>query len=165
MKNRAIHQSVMVMGGCCILLGLLFIVANKIEYAHSIMPMSIHSIIGSCCIILLIVQATSGSQKMDHIMRNNTKIRRWHGDSGLLLWDLLCFAIMTGILKTFYMMFFTLISLLTLTCLTWYTTHLQMRRNKAAELRTDDEIETEDDMAMLLPPAALEKSPFISDEP
>ena len=151
----------MMMGGCCILLGALFIVANKIEFAHSIVPMSFHSVAGSCCVILVIVQAASGSQKMDHIMRNNTKIRRWHGDSGLILWDLLCIAIISGVLKTFYTMFFTLLSLIILVCLTWYTTHLQMRRKKAAELRTDDDPEDDDISAG----PGSEKSPFMSDEP
>lgn len=35
---------------------------------------------------------------MEQLDRTNTKVRRWHGESGLLLWDLLCFTIILGLL-------------------------------------------------------------------
>ena len=62
------------------------------------LPTSVHSMLGTIAIALVIVQAISGQQKMYHLEHNNKRVRRWHGDSGLMSWDLICFAVFSGLI-------------------------------------------------------------------
>lgn len=125
-KSRAIHQAMQITGSCFLLFGLLLIVSNKLEYQHSIMPTSIHSLIGMVTITLLLCQAIVGQQKYDQIdFQSNSKIRRWHGDAGLLVWDLLCLSLLTG---TMSFLPFTFTSLIVELCIltSWLAVHTQM---------------------------------------
>jgi len=149
MKNRAIHQTIQWMGTGFMALALLFIIASKFEYKHTVIPSSLHSICGVVVIALIITQVISGQNKMDHLTKHNSKIRRWHGDSGLLLWDMLCITVLLGILQTISMSF-SLLLLIILVCGTWLLTHFQMRRKLSeigigggTEVATDDNIEEE----------------------
>lgn len=97
---RAIHQTVQFLGVGFLLLGLLFILAQKIEVRHSIVPHSIHSLLAVSVLVAVLIQAVVGQEKLQHhqLMKTNRKIRRWHGDMGLLLWDALCLTLITGLL-------------------------------------------------------------------
>jgi hypothetical protein len=149
MKNRAIHQTIQWVGSGFIALALLFIIANKFEYKHSLIPSSLHSISGTLVILLIIIQVVSGQSKMDHLTKHNSKIRRWHGDTGLLLWDMLCVTILLGIMQTISLSF-SLLLLILLICGSWLLTHFQMRRKLSevgigggTEVATEDNIEEE----------------------
>lgn len=149
MKNRAIHQTIQWVGSGFIALALLFIVANKFEYKHSLIPSSLHSISGTLVILLILIQVVSGQSKMDHLTKHNSKIRRWHGDTGLLLWDMLCVTILLGIMQTISLSF-SLLLLTVLICGSWLLTHFQMRRKLSevgigggTEVATEDNIEEE----------------------
>ena len=127
-KVRVIHQSLQMMGSACIGMGLLFIFANKGMQKKSILPQTLHSLFGTVAIILIVVQGVSGMQKMSQIeSKSGVKIRRWHGDSGLLLWDFLCVTMMLGMLE---FLNFTLTNLLVEICVVgaWLLVHAQMRR-------------------------------------
>jgi hypothetical protein len=78
-------------------------------------------------VLLIIVQIVTGSQKMAQMERSNTKIRRWHGDLGLLVWDLLCLTMLAGMAEIFAISYTHLLVELILLVL-WLATHVQMRR-------------------------------------
>jgi len=126
-KVRVLHQTLQMIGSAFLGLGLLFVVAHKAEYKKSIVPQTIHSSIGIIAISLIILQIVVGNQKITHLDRSNTKIKRWHGDCGLLVWDLLCITLITGLLEFLSFSFFTLIVVLSVVTL-WISTHAQMRR-------------------------------------
>ena len=111
-KVRSIHQSMSMTGGIFIFLGYLFVIANKIEDGHSIFPTSIHGIFGTIVILLTIVQAYAGFEKLSIFRRYNTKIYRWHNDLGLLIWDLLGSTAALGCLLNF--------SWSIRTCVSWF---------------------------------------------
>ncbi len=80
------------------MLGLLIILAEKIEEGHSLLPSSIHAVVAMITILLISAQVILGQQKLDQ-MSYNQKALKWHGDHGLLLWDLLCICMFTGLLR------------------------------------------------------------------
>lgn len=126
-KIRVIHQTLQMTGAAFIGMGLLFMLANKGIARKSILPHTFHSFFGTLALILIVIQGISGSQKMAQFESLNKKTLRWHGDSGLLLWDLLC---MTMLLGAFEFLNFTLTNVITELCLvaTWLVVHAQMRR-------------------------------------
>jgi hypothetical protein len=100
-KVRSIHQTLSITGGIFIIMGYLFIIANKIEYGESIFPTSVHGILGTCVILAIIAQSYAGFEKLSIFRRYNTKIYRWHNDFGLFIWDLLCVTSALGCLLNF----------------------------------------------------------------
>ena len=126
-KVRVLHQTLQMVGSSFLGLGLLFVVAHKTEYKKSIMPQTIHSSIGIIAISLIILQIVVGNQKITHLDRSNTKIKRWHGDCGLLVWDLLCITLITGLLEFVTFSFFTIVVIALIVTL-WVSTHSQMKR-------------------------------------
>ena len=127
-KVRVIHQSLQIIGSFFIGMGLLFMFANKGFEKKTILPHTLHSLVGTVAILFLIVQAVAGSQKMAQLeSKVVVKIRRWHGDSGLLLWDLLCLTMLLGLFEFFN---FTLTNLFVELCVfaTWIVVHVQMRK-------------------------------------
>ena len=126
-KVRTLHQNIQTIGASFLGLGLLFIVAHKAEEKHTVLPHTVHSILGSIVITLIVVQAVSGSQKMAQMDRSNTKIRRWHGDLGLAVWDLLCVTILSGFVE-FFSFSFVHVIVGFVVCSLWLAVHVQMRR-------------------------------------
>ena len=126
-KVRTLHQNVQTIGASFLGLGFLFIVAHKAEEKHTVLPHTVHSILGSIVITLIVVQVVSGSQKMAQMDRSNTKIRRWHGDLGLMVWDLLCVTVLAGFVEFFTLTFTHVLVLLVIFCL-WLAVHVQMKR-------------------------------------
>jgi len=127
-KVRVIHQSLQLMGSGFIGMGLLFILANKAYEKKSILPHTLHSLFGTLVIFLIAVQGVSGLQKMNQLeSKSATKIRRWHGDSGLLLWDLLCATLLLGMLEFLNL---TLTNVFVELCVVgcWFLVHAQLRR-------------------------------------
>lgn len=98
-KVRAIHQTIQLLGVGFLFLGLLFIVAHKFELHLSVLPMSWHSITASTLIIAILIQAFVGQEKLQfhQMYATNRKIRRWHGDMGLLIWDGICLTLLSGL--------------------------------------------------------------------
>ena len=121
---RTLHQNVQTIGSVFLVLGILFIIANKIEFGISIIPTSIHSILGVTCISLIIVQVVSGNQRLDV---SNSKTKRWHGDVGLLLWDLLCLTVLFGFAEFFVFSISHILVELSIFAL-WVAVYIQMRR-------------------------------------
>ena len=129
-KTRVIHQTMHMLGASFLVLGLLFIAAHKVEEKHSLLPMTIHSIIGFCALMILCVQATSGMQKMEEFVKSDhpRKIKRWHGESGLVLWDLLCLSLITGSYSLLGLFSKTAFLSLVSVGVIWVATYAQMRR-------------------------------------
>ena len=114
------------MGGALfICLGMIFIIANKLEYQKSILPMSVHSITGCVVLLVIAVQAVSGQEKIVQLDNGNKRVRRWHGDSGLLLWDLLCLTMIFGLISFLSVSFATCLVLLSVV-MVWLAVHAQM---------------------------------------
>jgi hypothetical protein len=133
-------------GGVFLALGILIIIANKLEYGKSILPLSVHSVIGTLVIFLVVVQIVTGQQKLHQMDVSNSKIRRWHGDAGLLIWDLLCVAILSGLVS-----FLTLSigGILTELCVVavWFAVHAQMnghRSSGSANGSSSDDVDDSD---------------------
>lgn len=100
-KVRTIHQTLQYVGVGFIFIGFLFIVAHKIEYHHSILPSSLHSLLGFVCLALLIAQVLAGSMKLTELQYARKRVMRWHGDLGLLSWDFLIVTIVLGMIAFF----------------------------------------------------------------
>lgn len=127
-KTRVIHQTMQMIGAAFLVMGLLFMLANKIMEKKTIVPHTLHSIVGSAVLLLIVVQGVSGMQKMNQLeSKVVVKIRRWHGDSGLLLWDLLCVTILLGMIEFFNVSFTNLLVELCVVGV-WVSVHAQMRR-------------------------------------
>ena len=146
-KIRAIHQYLNMAGAFFLGLGFLFIIGNKMKYGKTIFPQTLHALGGWITLVLMIVQGVIGSQKMQFVDNKNqfNKMYRWHGDSGLLLWDMLCLSIILGMLEYFGLSLFHIV----VECLVlgaWWMVHLQLKRkgtdgdSQAGEMG-DEEIE------------------------
>jgi uncharacterized membrane protein len=125
MKVRAIHQTMQTTGGVFLALGLLFIAAHKLELGKSLIPMSVHSITAVTALSMVIVQIVSGQDKMANLEHNNRRVHRWHGDTGLLAWDLLCLTICLGLLSFLPLSIGTPVVLLSVLSV-WLTVHSQL---------------------------------------
>lgn len=117
------------------LLGLLFILANKFDYKKTIIPRTPHSIVGTICIMAVAVQAFIGQSKIDRLLETHRRIYRWHGDMGLVLWDLVCITTVLGLASILSVSFFSLLALL-LPLIACTAVHLQLQLS--GYLRDDD---------------------------
>lgn len=124
-KVRAIHQSLQMTGGIFLALGLLFIFAHKIEIGKSVVPMSIHSVVGTTALVAVTMQAVSGQDKMANLEHSNRRVHRWHGNLGLVAWDLLCLTICLGLLRFLGVSVGTVL-LVPLVAAVWLTVHAQI---------------------------------------
>lgn len=98
-KVRAIHQTMQMLGLGLMLMGFLFILAEKMELHKTIIPGSFHSISATTLILAIVFQAMVGQEKLQYhaTYSTNRRIRRWHGDMGLLLWDCVCLTLISGL--------------------------------------------------------------------
>merc|ERR1712146_101901 len=82
-------------------------------HKKSLLPRTVHALVGWIALCLLILQGFVGSQKMLHVDNKSVfnKTFRWHGDSGLLVWDLLCLSI---------------VEIAVIGC--WWLVHVQLKR-------------------------------------
>jgi len=114
------------MGGALfVALGMLFIVAHKLEYDKSLLSNSIHSILGSVVLLLIAAQVVSGKDKVAQLEGSNRRVRRWHGDAGLLLWDMMCLTILLGLLSFLNVSFAACVVVLSVLGV-WLAVHAQM---------------------------------------
>mmetsp|Transcript_21936 Transcript_21936/g.67366 ORF Transcript_21936/g.67366 Transcript_21936/m.67366 type:complete len:214 (-) Transcript_21936:773-1414(-) len=104
-KYRNLHTGMQVVATAFGALGALFIAANKIQNGKSIMPMSIHSILGTLALVGIITQVLVGFRKR-HMIRLNEEMGvavgptyRWHGKLGLVTYDLCALSMLTGMLS------------------------------------------------------------------
>jgi hypothetical protein len=127
------------MGGTFLFLGFLTILSEKIENHHSIIPSSFHAIVAFTVLILIGVQVFIGQQRMDQATFN-PQYKRWHNDFGLILWDLLCFVIFTG-LATFLPFGFIQFILLWIPGIVWLTVISQYYSTKNPSFRMEDDVD------------------------
>lgn len=121
-----------IIGGIFLTLGVGFIAAEKVEWHKSLRPSSVHAVVGVLTIISIITQIVSGMQKLEYLDITGVRIRRWHGDAGLLVWDLCCFSILTGCLQflpfhLFHIIVYFLVSVL------WLMVVIQNNRKTSDE--------------------------------
>jgi hypothetical protein len=111
----------------------MFIFANKVEFNHSLIPKSVHSICGSILLMLILAQVISGDHKLNNLIRSNVTIRRWHGDAGLLVWDLICITVLLGLFE-YVGIAMSLILNTSMIFISWYSIQLQlMRKSETGE--------------------------------
>ena len=84
-KFRSLHSSLQIIGSSFLGLGLLFILSHKVKWNKSIIPSTIHSTLGFCCLAVIVLQVFAGFEKVENLEKNNTKSRRWHGDLGTFI--------------------------------------------------------------------------------
>lgn len=127
-KVRSIHMNLNLIGSSFLALGFLFMLANKFTHKKSLLPQTLHALMGWITLLLVALQGFIGSQKMVHLDNKTmfNKTYRWHGDSGLLVWDLLCLSIVLGMLEYFGISFFhILVEIAVIGC--WWLVHLQLK--------------------------------------
>ena len=100
--------------------------SHKLENEKSLIPMTPHSILGSIAAFLIIVQVTTGQDKIAQLESANRRVRRWHGEAGLLLWDLLCVTLLLGLLSFLPLFSFVTLFALLLVAAVWVAVHAQM---------------------------------------
>eukprot|EP00608_Synchroma_pusillum_P005883 CAMPEP_0198420148 /NCGR_PEP_ID=MMETSP1452-20131203/705_1 /TAXON_ID=1181717 /ORGANISM="Synchroma pusillum, Strain CCMP3072" /LENGTH=233 /DNA_ID=CAMNT_0044140297 /DNA_START=23 /DNA_END=720 /DNA_ORIENTATION=+ len=129
-KNRAIHQTLQALGTAFILLGLLLILANKVEVGHTIMPLSIHSMVGTVAVLLCLAQAAVGFQKMAALQAMpERRVHRYHGEAGLLVFDALMLSVFLGMLSFLYFSMLNFLVEMSVIVL-WGSVHVLMRSTK-----------------------------------
>jgi hypothetical protein len=114
-------------GSSFILAGLVFIALHKARIGKSLIPSTFHSTTGFVSVLLIALQAVIGNMKLEQLRKNNTKIYRWHGDVGLLCWDLLCLTVVLGMISFYEISIVSTLSFL-LTILTWIAVHMQLKK-------------------------------------
>lgn len=119
---------------------MVFILSHKAKWHKPIIPGTLHAWIGVLCGLMILVQIFSGFEKVENLELLNVKSRRWHGDLGLVLWDMLVLAILTGMLQ-----FLTLTSILNLFAIVavvvvWVMVHSQLKR-RSEEYKYDSDAE------------------------
>jgi hypothetical protein len=143
-KLRNLHMSLQIIGTFFIVSGVIFILIHKIEMGKSLIPMTFHSIFGSLGLLLIMIQAISGFRKMDNFKVSNFKIHRWHGDIGLLTWDVCILACVLGVFS--FMGWFSLyaVALCWLIQGCWFIIHIAVMKQKDGESATEEETELRD---------------------
>ena len=117
-----------------ICVGMFSILANKFRIGKSFLPSTLHSIAGAIALVVLTVQIYIGIEKMNSM----TKVRRWHGNCGLFLWDLLVLTMLLGLFQFLNVSIFNLITG-TLLLLVWALVHMQFRPDSPSTGMTDSE--------------------------
>jgi hypothetical protein len=110
--------------------------ANKFVENKSMFPQTLHAIFGWIALLGVVCQAVIGSQKLQTIdLKVSTKPYKWHGDSGLLLWDIFCVTILLGMLEFYH---FNISNVFVELCIlmVWWIVHLQMMVRKRAQSST-----------------------------
>lgn len=148
-QARSFHRAVQYIGAFFMCAGMLAILAHKFSISKSFFPSTVHSLIAVLTIASIFVQFYSGTEKMNSL----TKIRRWHGNAGLLAWDLLVLTMLLGMYELFHMKFINLFAAMALSVV-WAVVHLQFRGGEkkpdpegTQRIRADSELliaETED---------------------
>lgn len=143
-QEIAIHQACIITGIFFFLLGLLFILAHKIEHKRSLVPATIHSVLGSSVAVATIVQSLIGLQKVQYFHYNKMKALRFHGDLGLIIWDIICTTVIFGLIEILPFAFSTLLAI-TLPFIVWLSVIVQVqyrysnRREETASPTEDDD--------------------------
>jgi len=93
--------------------------------------------VGTAAIVTMIIQVVAGNQKMDNLQTSNAKTLRWHGDLGVLSFDLMVLSSVLGALSFLSwgsMWTFVLVALFTMS---WFLVNVQ--RAIKVEPRVDDD--------------------------
>lgn len=96
-KARAIHMTLQIAGCCFMILGYVFILANKALHGKTIFPLSIHAWLGTLAMALMAMQILIGSMKI----QSTSPVYRWHGSAGKVTYDITMLAVVTGALSFF----------------------------------------------------------------
>lgn len=115
------------LGSIFILIGFLFVLSEKYESNESLYPTTIHGVFGYIAFVLISLQISSGLEKLEIFRERNVKIKRWHADVGLFLWDLLCFTSLLGLGRLFGFSSHTILTFI-LVSLLWLSLHVQMKK-------------------------------------
>eukprot|EP00428_Durinskia_dybowskii_P077220 CAMPEP_0170362182 /NCGR_PEP_ID=MMETSP0117_2-20130122/4199_1 /TAXON_ID=400756 /ORGANISM="Durinskia baltica, Strain CSIRO CS-38" /LENGTH=176 /DNA_ID=CAMNT_0010616589 /DNA_START=332 /DNA_END=862 /DNA_ORIENTATION=+ len=125
-------------------LGMLFILAHKIHQSNTIIPLTLHSIFGFVALCLIVVQVISGQDKLAHLENGNRRVRRWHGELGLVVWDLLCLTILLGVLSYLTLLSFGTFLVLLFVAAVWVCVHAQLL-GRAVQFKYDTSSVLNDD--------------------
>ena len=121
-KARSLHMGLQLSAAAFVVLGTVFILVNKLRYGKSLLPASIHALVGTVALGLLALQVGAGLAKV----ASPTPVHRYHGDLGLLTYDAFVLAVVTGCMR--YLPWGFANSLVTaLVPALWLATSLQMR--------------------------------------
>ncbi len=98
-KKRRIHVTFQTLGGCFTFLGLTFVVANKIMNGNTVIPHTVHSVLGTLVIVGVLIQVIVGRMGTTHSLPSAKQQRYgWHRKLGLLTYDVGMLSMVTGLL-------------------------------------------------------------------
>ena len=100
-KLRNLHATLQITSSAFLFLGLVSILTHKVEIGKSLFPMTTHSLVGTVALAAVVTLVWAGRIKMATMEISNTKVMKWHGDLGLLVFDLLVLSSLLGILSFF----------------------------------------------------------------
>ncbi|CAM9314487.1 unnamed protein product [Pylaiella littoralis] len=134
-KKRTIHLTLQVLASIFAALGLCFIVANKMYQGKSVLPHTLHGVLGTITLLAMVMQVVVG--RLKHVSftsgvvdaRNKGKKYRWHGKMGLLLYDLATTSFVLG-LWTFFRLSVVAFFVPVLAAYAWLNVNLQMHETK-----------------------------------
>ncbi len=95
---RMIHVTFQTLGVCFILLGMAFVVTNKILKGKTVIPHTVHSILGTLALVGVVTQMVVGRLKIGHSLPSAKRKYIWHGKLGLLTYDIGMLSMITGLL-------------------------------------------------------------------
>lgn len=151
-KVRNLHAGLQVVTAFFAALGLLFILANKARMGKSIVPSTVHSMLGTLALACVCVQVLVGLQKRNNLANPYVALAtssqgapaavptyRWHGQLGLVGYDLFALAILTGMMEYVPLGFSSLIVFAT-TAMTWFVVQCQaVIRPRLPEVLSDQQ--------------------------
>jgi hypothetical protein len=146
-KIRVIHQNLHLIGSSFLGMGLLFMFANKFMENKSMIPSTPHALLGWTALLIIIAQAFVGAKKLHVIdIKSTSRPYRWHGDMGLLLWDVLCVTAVLGMLEFFEL---TLMHFCCELCVfvVWWIVHLQLKTKESGS--STDALDGQETQSML----------------
>ena len=140
-KIRVIHQNLHRIGSMMLFLGLLFMFGNKFLENKSMFPQTPHAILGWLALLAITGQAFAGTQKLQTIdIKGGQRPFRWHGDAGLVLWDILCLTLLLGMLEFFEFRLINFIAEVSI-FVVWWIVHLQMKTKRREDNESNEEMQ------------------------
>eukprot|EP00611_Tribonema_gayanum_P006021 TRINITY_DN1527_c0_g1_i2.p3 TRINITY_DN1527_c0_g1~~TRINITY_DN1527_c0_g1_i2.p3 ORF type:complete len:274 (-),score=101.21 TRINITY_DN1527_c0_g1_i2:147-968(-) len=143
-KSRTMHITFQSFAGGFILLGLLFIVASKLKHGSTVVPHSIHAVLGSAVLVATAVQVTVGKLKYDSLTRRQERKQLWHGKMGLLLYDVAAVTILTGLWALVGVVTLSSLVMMLMLVLLWVNINYQMSEPRPPDVAPYSGLNTDD---------------------
>ena len=94
---RLAHRRLQTLGAVCTTLGLAAIVQNKARMGKTLVPHSVHGLVGTAGMLMVAVQVVSGFRKLAQLQKKEPRrLLRWHGRVGMWCYNICVLACALG---------------------------------------------------------------------